>query len=327
MTVLQLPENHAITREIRNSGDYYRIANYLNYGTAPVCIKKIHDDTAEGISVDIPALTGTDWPPWYGKLRRAWLQAKREKLVENLIVHGSYGDWTCTSYSDLDLTLLLEDTLLQAPRRMTRLRKWLRNELLPVVLSVDPLQHHGPFFLWQNLTDNYPEDILPVTAYRHAWAMEPVELCFQPLPFPDYRRHAALRTANRLNEAVSYFNRGFTMYSMKRYLSNLMLIPTLYCGDAGTPMFKAQSFNPFYKEFGPAALPIRAASALRQDWPPAPDRTFRAAQLGCRVKGGLELVRQLYHNESVKNILTHEIMPHTAVLANELVRRQGDADR
>ena len=78
MTVLQLPENHAISREIRNSGDYYRIANYLNYGTAPVCIKKIHDDTAEGISVDIPALTGTDWPPWYGKLRRAWLQVKLE---------------------------------------------------------------------------------------------------------------------------------------------------------------------------------------------------------------------------------------------------------
>ena len=92
-------------------------------------------------------------------------------------------------------------------------------------------------------------------------------------------------------------------------------------------MFKAQSFNPFYKEFGPAALPIKAASALRQDWPPAPDRTFRAAQLGCRVKGGLELVRQLYHDDSVKNVLTHEIMPHTVVLARELVRRQGDADR
>ncbi|MEC8949349.1 MAG: hypothetical protein VX837_05045 [Candidatus Thermoplasmatota archaeon] len=326
MTVLQLPENHANSQEIRNSRDYYRIANYLNYSTAPVCIKKIRDDSTEGISVDIQALTSTDWPPWYEKLRQVWLQAKREKLVENLIVHGSYGDWTCTNYSDLDLTLLLEDSLLQAPRRMTKLRKWLRNELLPVVLSVDPLQHHGPFFLWQNLTDNYPEDILPVTVYQHAWAMEPVELCFQLLPFPNHRRHAALRTANRLNEATSYFNRGFTMYSMKRYLSNLMLIPTLYCSDAGTPVLKAQSFDSFYKEFGPAALPIRAASALRQDWPPALDRVFRAAQLGCRVKGGLELVRQLYHNESVRNVLNHEIMPHTAGLASELARRKGNAD-
>jgi len=70
MTVMQLPENRAISREIRNSGDYHRIANYLNYGTAPVCIKKIHNDTAGGIGVDIPALTGTDWPPWYEKLRR-----------------------------------------------------------------------------------------------------------------------------------------------------------------------------------------------------------------------------------------------------------------
>ena len=77
-------------------------------------------------------------------------------------------------------------------------------------------------------------------------------------------------------------------------------------------------------------LHVRArpvANRLASHWPPAPDRTFKAAQLGCRVKGGLELIRQLYHDESVKNILTHEIMPHTAVLASELVRRQGDADR
>ena len=39
-----------------------------------------------------------------------------------------------------------------------------------------------------------------------------------------------------------------------------MLIPALYWSDVGKPMFKADSFQPFYDKFGSASEPIKIAS-------------------------------------------------------------------
>ena len=307
------------SQPIRNFEDYRKFANFLNYGTASVIPKASKNDSEREMVIDIPSLADTELPSWHGRLGEVWTKARREKLVANLIVHGSHGDQTSNSYSDLDMTLILDDRIFGSLPQMNKLRKWLRNDLLPVVLSVDPLQHHGPFFLWNNLIDNYLEEVLPIVVYQHAWAMDPVKIAFRPLP-SDTKGDAAHRSLISLQDSSKFFSRGHTMYDMKRYLSNLMLVPALHWSDLGTPMFKGESFEPFYEKFGSAANPIKEASVLRQKWPTTPEKIFKAVQLGSQVKGGLELARQLYHDDSVSKILINEIMPGISDLVNSVER-------
>ena len=315
----QASDSNPNSLEIRSSSSYYKFSNFLNYGKAPVIPKASRNDSEREMVVDIPSLADTKLPSWHGRLEEVWGKARREKLVDNLIVHGSHGDQTSNSYSDLDMTLILDDRIFGSLPQMNKLRKWLRNDLLPAVLSVDPLQHHGPFFLWNNLIDNYLEDILPIAVYQHAWAMDSVKIGFRPLP-SDTKGDAAHRSLISLQDSSKFFSRGHTMYDMKRYLSNLMLVPALHWSDLGTPMFKGESFEPFYEKFGSAANPIKVASDLRQKWPTTPEKISKAVQLGSQVKGGLELARQLYHDDSVSKILINEIMPGISDLANSVAR-------
>ena len=155
--------------------------------------------------------------------------------------------------------------------------------------------------------------------YQHAWAMDPVKIGFRPLP-SDTKGDAAHRSLISLQDSSKFFSRGHTMYDMKRYLSNLMLVPALHWTDLGTPMFKGESFEPFYEKFGSAANPIKEASVLRQKWPTTPEKISKAVQLGSQVKGGLELARQLYHDDSVSKILINEIMPGISDLADSVAR-------
>lgn len=305
--------------EIRSSKDYYKISNFLNYNTDFVFPQKSSDDKGKMTSVDISVLSDTSSFQVHEKLRLVLSKAKNDNLVSNIIVHGSYGDQTSNNYSDIDMTLILDDEIFTSSKKLTKLQKWLRNDLLPVVISVDPLQHHGPFFLWPNLIESYTEEILPIDVYQHAWAMEPVTLSFSSKS-SDKSGNRAHRALKNLQDNSKFFHRGYTMYNIKRYLSNLMLVPALYWSDLGKPIFKADSFEPFYKKFGSAADPIKVASVIRQKWPLTPEKTFKATQLGSRVKGGLEVARQLYHDESITDILVNQVIPGISDLVDIIER-------
>ena len=305
--------------EIRSSKDYYKISNFLNYNTDFVFPQKLSDDKGKMTSVDISVLSDTSSFQVHEKLRLVLSKAKDDNLVSNLIVHGSYGDQTSNNYSDIDMTLILDDEIFTSSKKLTKLQKWLRNDLLPVVISVDPLQHHGPFFLWPNLIENYTEDILPIDVYQNAWAIEPLTVLFNSKS-SNKTGNKAYSALKNLQDDSKFFHRGYTMYNIKRYLSNLMLVPALYWSDLGQPMFKGDSFEPFYKKFGSAAAPIKVASEIRQKWPTTPEKIFKATQLGSHVKGGLEVARQLYHDESIIDILVNQVIPGISDLVDIVER-------
>ena len=305
--------------DVRSSKDYYKISNFFNYNTDLVLPHKVSDANGKITQVEISGLSDTSLFSFHEKLKRVLFKAKSEDLVSNIIVHGSYGDLTSNNYSDIDMTLILDDEIFTSPNNLTKLQKWLRNDLLPVVISVDPLQHHGPFFLWPNLVENYTEDILPVDVYQNAWAIEPITLSFSYNP-TNGTGNKAYRALKNLQDDSKFFYRGYTMYNIKRYLSNLMLVPALYWSDSGRPMFKGDSFEPFYNKFGSSATPIQVASEIRRKWPVTPEKTFKAIQLGSRVKGGLEVARQLYHNESITDILVNQVIPGISDLVDIIKR-------
>ena len=305
--------------EIRSSKDYYKISNFLNYNTDTAFPQKLSNNKGNVTLVEVSTLSDVSSFLAHDKLMAVFSKAQSEDFVTNIVVHGSFGDLTSNNYSDVDMTLILDDNIFNSSNKLIKLQNWLRNDLLPVVITVDPLQHHGPFFLWPNLIENYTEEILPIDVYQNAWAMEPITLSFSSQS-SDKRGNKAYRALKNLQDDSKFFHRGYTMYNIKRYLSNLMLVPALYWSDLGKPIFKADSFEPFYKKFGSAADPIKVASVIRQKWPLTPEKTFKATQLGSRVKGGLEVARQLYHDESITDILVNQVIPGISDLVDIIER-------
>ena len=303
--------------KITSYHDYHLFSNYLNHGSYPFMPQNLTNTNSEKISIKIPGID-QETASLYQKLRDVFDLAKRKSLITNIIVHGSHGNQTNCNYSDIDLTLVLNDNVLKSFSKLEQLRKWLRNDFLPVSLSFDPLQHHGPFFLWENLIQNYIEEILPIDVYSHSWALESSTLHFSIQKDAVHSKDAALNSARNLQNVSKFFSNGYTMFAMKRYLSNLMLIPALYWSDVGKPMFKADSFQPFYDKFGPASEPIKIASKIREEWPSTPNKTSKAIILSSGVRGGLEVSRLLYRDEKISKIIVEEIIPLIGNLVESL---------
>ena len=86
-------------------------------------------------------------------------------VISNIVVHGSFGDYTAVPYSDVDLTLILRDGVIEDKQRLKQARRFITRRIIPFTLSIDPLQHHGPFVLWRQLQEDYNQAILPANVY------------------------------------------------------------------------------------------------------------------------------------------------------------------
>ena len=99
---------------------------------------------------------------WLSSLRDCIAPVRDKEIVQNAIIHGSYGDYTYTPFSDLEITLVLCDGAATNPRKLDELRRWRIRKLNPLLVRIDPLQHHGPFYVWPELLRGYDESIMPI---------------------------------------------------------------------------------------------------------------------------------------------------------------------
>ena len=166
---------------------------------------------------------------WIREIKRLFQEGLRCEVLENIIIHGSYGDNTYNNYSDMDLTLLLADSVWDDKKKMKLCEKWIRREVYPFLYKVDPLQHHGPFYLWRSLMNCYDNSILPVDVYSDAWAVEPTDLLFKVyIPTLKSEFLSLITCEALLNPSERFFKHGYSLFAMKRFLSNLMLIPAFF---------------------------------------------------------------------------------------------------
>jgi hypothetical protein len=111
---------------------------------------------------------------------------------------------------------------------------------------------------------------------------------------------------------------------MKRYLSNLMLVPAFYLTDIGFPTYKADSFEYFYDTFGEAAEPIVEATNLRKVWPKTPSiirSLTTVSRTGPFPSKAIYIPRIIYHNKHIQQVLTEKIIPKIPLLTQELKKR------
>ena len=248
---------------------YYRqLSVYLNGGgTDPGNFGTVRPDRP--LTSFTVALTPSVPDAYHGLLSRlAAIRADHDELIDNIIVHGSYGDFTITPYSDLDLVVCLSQRAVENPRHRRTLRALFRTLLLPLIHSVDPLQHHGAFLLWPTLADAYVQSILPAVAYTRAWSVKPLNLRL------NISSHPGPPKLNGLLQTITAEKRrclnARSLFFTKRFLSHIMMVPCLYFGDRGRYLHKADSFSPFVSRFPDTQSLFGTLSDIRHRWPVRP---------------------------------------------------------
>jgi len=301
---------------------YRSIASYLNGGCAvPSCLdSKVTNCDSSGAHsnlLSIPTWEGSvgEIDSLYGSLSELLGCRKANRYVTDIIVHGSFGDGRLTHFSDVDLTVVLDNGVFEKQESITELRAWVLSELCGRILKVDPLQHHGPFYLWPDLMRSYSENILPIDAYRKSWSVNHTTLDFLTEPNADEgKKPKAVMTMQALLDAEShFFSEGYHMYAVKRMLSNLMLVPAMLSQDLGKPISKAESFKWFYSVMGDSAEAVRRATVMRANWPATPGWVNRCTQVFHYLRPNkpipAKMVRKLYVSKATVDAIKKEIFP------------------
>lgn len=210
---------------------------------------------------------------WFSELVRIFFIAKESEIVQDLIVHGSYGDFSTTEFSDLEITVLIHESVLLDVKKKERLSRWVKNHLNKLIVKIDPTQHHGAFYVWPSLLEEYSELILPCCAYDSCWSLEGSRIDFFVINDVEaLKKESRLRLRTTLkklsNPEVNFFNYGYSYYSIKRYISNLLLVPAFYYQSQGLLINKKEGICRFVNEC-PGALSdsMINATELRNHWP------------------------------------------------------------
>ncbi|WP_421911083.1 hypothetical protein [Marinobacter sp.] len=209
---------------------------------------------------------------WYKNLLKIFYIAEKEGLVRDIVVHGSYGDFSMTSFSDLEITIFIDESVFQDFYRKELFSFWVKKHLNKFIVRVDPIQHHGAFYIWPDLLSEYSELILPCCAYNSCWSLRGKKLEFfvnDDINF--FKKESSFRLRATLeilsDPELNFFRLGFNDYSVKRYLSNLMLIPAFYYQSKGDLISKREAILRFIKEF-PSGFTesLLTAGRIRERW-------------------------------------------------------------
>jgi hypothetical protein len=199
----------------------------------------------------------------------AGLARRAEGSIEGLYVQGSVALGDMTPFSDLDGIILLAPS---AERSLEALRRAAReiSKSARLLVTRDPLQHHGWQVFAPFLLEAFPEETLPLDSLREGVVVfGPDGLSIRP-----FRCRLAAR--RRLWSMVQVFRdlalsrsaskpRG--LHESKMLLSQFMLLPALYAQATGRYVSKRVSFCLVRDELPNLPWDIMdEASELRVSW-------------------------------------------------------------
>jgi hypothetical protein len=303
-----------------NSGEYYysKVSSMDKGGVCQCNIPSSSDVAYRKKAVSVKPLDSIRQKnlAWYSSLESVIKTGKDNHLVQDVIIHGSFGDFTATKYSDVEITLLLVDSVMSDENKLKKLKTWMKNELNPLLLTIDPLQHHGPFYLWAEFIDYYSEDVLPLDAYKESWSFSPVDIVFS-IPLNEGKsslEHFEVAINSLLNYKKSYFRYGISPYSIKRLLSLFVLLPAIYYKCSGASYSKKEAIANIYTlEIPEISNPLLLATAYRDTWkkPPLWLGWLRGKIGKGRIPSGrLDAVLcSLYKDQDLQERIKHDFLP------------------
>ena len=213
--------------------------------------------------------------PCYKK--RKYIFSRLKELLNNfqmpdnitMFLHGSYATGDVTSFSDIDIVLIINSEILcnedlQTTRDVVKaLRKY--------IYGIDPTMHHGIDVIEKKFFQAYDESILPVNTLENA-----VFLCGNSADIAlSVDRNLSIKSAHKklieqcnalLRYDESYIN--FTPYRMKCIMSVLFLIPVLLLqADKGIFLYKRSALLQFQNEYKELNFSVvDTATKMRGRW-------------------------------------------------------------
>lgn len=201
------------------------------------------------------------------------------RTASRVLLHGSLATDDWTGYRDADLLLLVDGPTSRDEAGLRRLRRALL-PLLRTLYAFDPLQHHGLFVLTDDDLGAWPEHVLPVASLARAVDLGGPGMVLSVRPSHDL---AAARA--EFDWLEGYFAAAVTprdAYGWKAFASVLMLVPALFLGALGEPVWKGESFARVRRLVPPELWEVQEwATRLRAGFHDATPSWLRALQRIC----------------------------------------------
>lgn len=243
-------------------------------GPASVCTTRLLR-----ISNEVPESAASDQD-----IRRRLHAALRDALNRHplpsgmhAILHGSYATGTVTPFSDVDVTLILDENVKCAAAALVTASS---RDLMRIMYRAAPLAHHGVGVIFRAELERYDQSLLPLAALEHG-----IILGVDPLEFEVSwdQNLSQLAARARFERQIAASRRNFSaqsrlLYRRQSALSVLLLLPSLFLeAVAGVFPYKRDSFELAKPYFRPEEwLAIEQASDIRRCWR-LPSRLTRIA--------------------------------------------------
>jgi hypothetical protein len=197
--------------------------------------------------------------------------AKRylQSWTRAVLLHGSLATLDyANDFSDLDTIVIIAKQTFSSSLQLELFRRAYRRSL-GYLYWFDPLQHHGHIILTEYDLSWYPERILPIAVFENARSLTGKELKIDFL------------VRDSTNECLNEFGRVFRAFkdratqswfpkdawTTKSFLSELMLLPSIYSQALGYQCYKKYSFE-IARETIPQDIwkVVDEATEIRQKW-------------------------------------------------------------
>lgn len=178
-------------------------------------------------------------------------------------LHGSFSTIDYTGYSDIDAGIIVKDEVMLNSKLLKEFKKNIK-PALKIILKYDNLQHHGFFIIPEGFFNCYSEDYLPLEVFKHSRILnKPLKLKINSHRSTEYAKKNFLKMAGVFSNKSK---RPRNLYEVKHFLSQFMLLPTLYLQAKGEYVYKKFSFDLIKKEFSDGWWVMDEISKIRQDW-------------------------------------------------------------
>ncbi|WP_200285031.1 hypothetical protein [Rhabdochromatium marinum] len=270
---------------------------------------------------DLDELVEIDWLPEFEEIMDYNI---KNKLGLDLVVHGSYGDFTYNNFSDLELTVIFNKPYNKIDKKSAI--NIINRKIHKLCITVDPLQHHGPFFITSKDILCYKPKSLPLEAYQSCWSLRDVNIKFHlkntDSEFEEISKWRYRKTIDALREPKkSFFKHGKNLYSIKRMLSNFFMIPVYSANANGMRIEKReaieQAANIFPDYF---IMALKCGTDIRSSWPKKNNLLsyIRKKIVRDRIpQGNFDLVSTKFFREK---IIEHKIEEDFLPLLNKAVK-------
>jgi hypothetical protein len=192
------------------------------------------------------------------------IKKKYPRLFVAVLAHGSVGSNEIVSYSDFDGLLIVKNNY-----KNSRFLKKFKKESLRLIYEFDALQHHGWFEMYEEDLLQFPQTYFPYELFEHASLIYPEKVEFE-ITFPEKINYSDpfYNLCASLNRKIQQNFYPKNSYQLKSYLSEIMLLPTLYLQSKYQKgIFKKHSFTLIQSHFSQELLtPVVMASKWRLEW-------------------------------------------------------------